>query len=303
MNRREFIATLGALTFTAKCQHLFASNWKPNIGLQLFTVRDQLKSDKTGLLQTIAEIGYSTLQSSSVDEAVDLHDMANHVGLTFTSSHTDPATIFDPKGNLLKSYHEPFSKLDRLGIKQVVFSSPFTYFDAPKDESAAIERADFYKRLAQSINQIHTNKDIGDIEILFHPHSVDFGKLLLTTPFQLLTDNTEPTSLGFEVDTFWTSMAGVDPANLIKALGTRCRSLHLSDRRPNFKNSYNSLTTFMAKPNPAAPLGRGILDFDSICNEIRAIQCDHLYIEQAWIGDSYKETLENSIQLLTNHFS
>ena len=71
MRRRDFIcnATLGlagAAICTQLPESLFASPYGKPVGLQLYTLRDQLEKDAPGTIKQLAAIGYKDVEIYSL---------------------------------------------------------------------------------------------------------------------------------------------------------------------------------------------------------------------------------------------
>lgn len=67
MNRRNFLHTSASASILAgSTQSLLAladdNVYRKNIGLQIYTLRDQLKSDLKGTLKAVAEAGYQQVE-------------------------------------------------------------------------------------------------------------------------------------------------------------------------------------------------------------------------------------------------
>jgi sugar phosphate isomerase/epimerase len=82
----------------------------------------------------------------------------------------------------------------------------------------------------------------------YEPLSGDSGETL----FDVLLDNTDPDLVAFELDVFWTKVAGVDPVTELSRLGRRVPLLHLKD--------YTGGTS----AESAAPVGTGSLPWPEI---------------------------------------
>ena len=74
----------------------------------------------------------------------------------------------------------------------------------------------------------------------------------------VLVERFDPKKVGFEIDVFWVSIAGVDPAKTIRDLGARVRLLHLKDKA---KGTANSFQESQVKPEAFAEVGSGVVDF------------------------------------------
>ena len=100
MNRRDFInksATLLALSSVAG-QHALAATFaklnKGRIGIQLYSVKDELPNDFVGTLKKLSDIGYSQVEPYGFDgerflnrTMKELSVIVNDMGMTISSTH------------------------------------------------------------------------------------------------------------------------------------------------------------------------------------------------------------------------
>src|SRR6185369_16196293 len=63
MNRRNFLGTISAATFLSSRLGFAADNHRiEKIGVQLYTVRNQIKQDFEGTIAKVAQIGYKEVE-------------------------------------------------------------------------------------------------------------------------------------------------------------------------------------------------------------------------------------------------
>src|SRR5262249_15251485 len=97
--RREFmkdVAACGTAAITAArlggvVGEAQASDWKHKIGLELYTVRDQMARDYEGVLAKVAAIGYKEIEPAygyNNMSATEFRSMLDRLGLTMPSTHS-----------------------------------------------------------------------------------------------------------------------------------------------------------------------------------------------------------------------
>ena len=118
MNRRNFIKSSAALLAVSSIagQELYAAAVKPNkgrIGLQLYSVKDELPKDFLGTLKKISDIGYSSVElygfngDKFFDRSVkELLNIVKDMGMSISGAHTGsalfPEDMTDPKWDFWK---------------------------------------------------------------------------------------------------------------------------------------------------------------------------------------------------------
>src|SRR5262249_15823379 len=98
MKRRTFIATSGAATLAAKTSWAaaFPKQVRP-IGVQLYTVREAMKSDFEGTIAKVAATGYKEVEFAGY----------------FDKSPKDIRAILDKNGLAAPSCHVPYTTLEK----------------------------------------------------------------------------------------------------------------------------------------------------------------------------------------------
>ena len=239
------------------------------IGAQLFTVRD-FCTTLEGLEETlkrIATIGYKNVQVSGVCD-------------------------YDPQW--MKE------TLDRYGLRCIITHIPI---DRLKNETEAVVAghtvmdcryvglgyygfnektpADFAEELAAVPS---TLMKAGKY-FMFHNHAYEFNKEADGTYYlDRLAELFPAEEMGFTLDTYWVSKAGLDPAEWLRRLKGRVPVIHLKDITPDEK---------------MAALGEGTIDFDAVFAAAEYSGVQYMMVEQ---DDCYGEDpfacLERSYQYL-----
>ena len=100
MRRRDFVKlTSTALTFHLARPLLALPDDNPyfnSLGLQLWTVRNQLAEDRKGTIKAIADAGYKQVEIGSPDDG-ELITLANDHGMQVTSSFIDWEVLGNPE--------------------------------------------------------------------------------------------------------------------------------------------------------------------------------------------------------------
>src|SRR5579884_1479442 len=119
-NRRDFLRTTAAgaavATFSVRFpKSLFASPFGKPVGLQLYTLRDQLEKDVAGTIEQVAKIGYKEVEIYSLygKSPVEFGKILSDNGLTAPSGHY---MLKDVKGN----WQQKVDDAKTLGLKYMV---------------------------------------------------------------------------------------------------------------------------------------------------------------------------------------
>lgn len=320
--RREFIKDLaagGAAVITAaRLGELRAaaqaSGWKGKIGLELYTLRDQMVADFEGVLAKVAAIGYKEIEPANGYNNMPpdrFRAMLDRLGLTMPSTHSGASGT----GLELEKQLEGFQLM---GIKYTEISTgpaagaarqrtplppgaylnpdtgvvhnAFTEAEAfgPYQPPATLESV---KLLAAQLNANGRIAQKFGMKILVHNHTGEFEKLAgsTRTAYDVLLAETDPALVTMQLDIGWAYIAGVDPLALFKAHPGRFELWHIKDvfglKTVNPSLGPNARVSSMA----FAPVGVGQVDFRRVFAQAPLAGLRHFAIEHdnaaAW-GDS-----------------
>jgi sugar phosphate isomerase/epimerase len=210
---------------------------KPQIALQLYSLREALANDFAGTLQKIAAIGYRHVESAFWPEGMTVHEAAMHIrqaGLNVMAAHVEL-----PLGERARPV---FDALDALGCTRAIWHG------WPQDPDYG--SLDGIKRLIDQYNAANQAMRQHGFTFGLHNHWWEFEPVAGQLPYQLVKAGADPT-IFFELDTYWIKTAGLDPAQVVAELGDRAPILHFKDGPA-------------VKDEPMTAVGDGVQDFPAI---------------------------------------
>ena len=224
-SRRSFLA-LGAAAPLALASP--AGKILP-VGLELFSVRDQLAKDLTGTVTAVAKMGYQVVEFFSpyfdwtVDKAKETRKLMDDLGIRCNSTHNGP-NAFTADG-LSKAI-----ELNKtLGVKYVVLAS-----------AGRITGLDGWKQLGDHLSQAMETLRPAGLRAGYHNHQLEFTPIDGKRPMEVLAANT-PKDFMLQLDVGTCVEVGSDPVAWIKANPGRIHSLHLKDWAPGADKGYKVL--------------------------------------------------------------
>ncbi|MGA7158498.1 MAG: sugar phosphate isomerase/epimerase [Acidobacteriaceae bacterium] len=247
-----------------------------NYGVQLFMVRRQAATDLAGILKSIQQIGFTQIELYPVvydHPALELKKIVDDSGLGLVSAH------FDYDG-----FPQRIEYAKQLGLKYMVCPM------LPKDQwtsSAGFEKA------ANDFNQWGSRVNDAGMSFVFHNHCYEFkpqeGGL---TGWQTLMGSTDPTLVDLELDVYWLTQAGQNPARMLRDYKDRVKLIHLKDRTPGAAVGFD--------PGPAGDhfteLGKGTIDWPKLLTQAKWQGIRYAYLDQ-------DESTEPIVQSMTESFS
>ncbi|MFF1392905.1 sugar phosphate isomerase/epimerase family protein [Streptomyces sp. NPDC058287] len=209
------------------------------IGMHLYTMRDVLAKDFAGTVEQLAEIGYATVGVSGRHGygAADIRRMLDTVGLRAVLEHVAYTTL---TGSGLP---QALEDLHTLGARWPVVPSLPGSMHSPAG----------YREAAQEFNRIGAaSRKAGLGPVLFHNHDGDHDVLDGENLYDILVRETDPHLVAFELDVYWASKGGADPATYFVRHRRRFPALHVKD---------------MAPDGGFADVGSGTLDFAAMFDD------------------------------------
>ncbi|WP_347861023.1 sugar phosphate isomerase/epimerase [Salimicrobium sp. PL1-032A] len=248
-----------------------------NIGLQLFSVRNELEKDPLETLKKVAEIGYTYVELP-IDwlhrrPASEWKRMLRESGLTLWSVHLRLTRDMDQEE--VKDY------MEELGCSRLVH--PIEFFETKEDVTRFIQQMNCWTDVLSELKLYYHNH--------FHEFQVMDGERILD---RLL----EETSWKLELDTYWAARGGSWPMDALQRYGNKVEMLHQKDM-PHIEpvNIFEeigeeaaiSMETLAAygKAGNFTEIGQGTMDIPGI---LQAADADIVFVEQ---DATVKEELES----------
>ncbi|TDP01661.1 sugar phosphate isomerase/epimerase family protein [Flavobacterium sp. 245] len=262
ITRRNFIINTGlvATAVLALPSLAFTMN-KNEIGLQLYTLRDELPKDVKSTLEKVAKAGYTTVETygfSIKDQfwglaPIELKKILDANNLKAVSGHYNLGSfLYDGNLEEVKEAIEAAKILKNEYLTVPWVDEPF--------------RNDFHK-IAARLNEAGKMCADAGLKLAYHNHDFEFKKQDGITGYEILLKETDKNLVWFELDLYWVVRSGNDPLKLFKENAGRFKMWHVKD---------------MDKINPAlnTEIGSGSIDFKPFFAEIKQSGMVHFFVEQ-----------------------
>jgi sugar phosphate isomerase/epimerase len=239
-----------------------ASGYGQSIGLQLYSLRNEIPKDVPSSLALIKSWGIQEIEGGStygltVEEFNALCNKNNlkmiSIGAGFDELEKDPAAAA--------------AKAKQFGATYIMCSwIPHTSDD--------FTLADAEKAISVFTNAGKVLKEQG-ISLCYHIHGYEFRDFEGGTLFDLMIKKLDPKYVNFEMDVFWVKHPGQDPVALLKKYPGRFPLMHLKDRKPGTLNSQSGHADVEAN----VVLGTGDVGIKAIMKEATKAGVKHFFIE------------------------
>lgn len=280
MRRRTFLQTsIGAAALAAT--PAWAAEHKLNrVGLQLYTVRGELKKDFDGTIAKVAATGYKEVEFAGDygnHSPSEVREILQKNGLVSPSAHIGYDLIENKWPETLDAAH---------GMGQTYLVCPWI------DEKQ--RNADGWKRAAELFNKAGEASQKAGIQFAYHNHSFEFapvegldGKLA----YDYLLESTDAKLVKMEMDLCWISVAGKDPLSYFQKDPGRFPMVHVKDyvNDPNATSSYAGATGSVSFKGRLEDPGKGSINFKRIFAASDKAGIKHYFVE----NDDAKQPFED----------
>lgn len=242
------------------------------MGIEMYSVRDELKKDPEGTVRAIAKMGYQGLEfyapyfDWTPAQAKDRKKLMDDLGIRCFSTHNDAS--FMSKDHIEKAIDLNLN----LGSKYLVMAS-----SQPKPG------LDGWKEIAEDLNFAADKLEGSGLKAGYHNHELEFKPVDGVRPMEILAKNTKP-SVMLQLDVGTCIAAGSDPAAWIRANPGRVRSLHCKDWSPESGKGYSVL------------FGEGVADWKAIFAAAQSVGAQYYLMEQEGSRFSELETAKKCLE-------
>jgi sugar phosphate isomerase/epimerase len=182
---------------------------------QLYTLREftQTADDLARTLAKVRKLGYTAVQISAIGPIPpdQVAKILQNEGLTCCATHASLDRMKTDSAGLI-------AELNSWGCRYTAIGGFF-----PKDPVTSD-----WHRFADEFNQAAANFTGSGIEIGYHNHNHELVKFDGKTALQILLERLDK-SIWFEIDTYWITAGGGDPADWIAKVTGRIPCVHLKD--------------------------------------------------------------------------
>lgn len=220
LDRRRFLATLGGGVGAAALgpsPALFRRLRRrlDAIGLQLYTVRADMRRDLPGTLALVAAIGYREVEFAGYfgQTPADLRRLLDRHGLRAPGTHV-------AKEALLADAPAVLDAAAAMGCRYVIVAW------IPAEERRSL---DGWRRVADDFNAIGARCRDAGLQFAYHNHDYEFGEVEGAVPYDVLLGATEPELVQLEIDLFWMTKGGRDPLAYFAHHSDRIPLVHVKD--------------------------------------------------------------------------
>jgi sugar phosphate isomerase/epimerase len=256
---------------------------KKKIGLQLFSLRDDMAKDPEGTLRQTAGMGYSFIETYGYRDGKffgkspkEFSDFVSSLGMKMTSSHTG----FDVYANDTPAAWDAVKKnmedTKAAGSKWIVQAGY---------PGARYTKLDEVKKLADTFNRVGELAKTFGLKFAYHNHREEFRAVENQIPYQLYLERTEKSLMAFQMDIGHVANEMADYRMYLKLYPGRFGCIHIRD------------TDVITKV--ATEMGRGHVALEDVFNLFANAGVEDYYVEQ----EEYNYTPLESVKMCYDYLA
>lgn len=231
--KRKMVHFLLLIAIAAFLSQTFAGCMSPKekfIGLQLWSVREDMKKDAQSTIAQVGEMGYRFMEAAGYQNGKfygmspeEFRQLCETNGLEFLGSHTgqhlpDPANW----SKTMKWWDACIDAHVEAGVQWIV---------KPSMGKTGYNSLEGLKRTCEYFNLIGEKCNAKGIRFGYHNHANEFKTELEGKPvYDWMLELTDPDKVMFQIDLYWIVEGGKDPLDYFERYPGRFELWHIKDK-------------------------------------------------------------------------
>ena len=271
MNRRSFLQTAGALAAASAILPTsgvaMAAGHQYKLGLQLYTVRDEMAKNPIATLNKVKAMGYQDFELYGFDhekeayygyKSSDFKTILDDLGLTASSCHYGFSEYLDSSDSDLMRF------VDRCIKGAHALNTPYITWPWIAPEQRTLDN---FKRMTGMLNKIGEQVGKSGLGFAYHNHGFEFDDHNGQNGFDIMLSETDPALVKLQMDMYWIMhSAKTTPKQLVKQHPGRFVMWHIKDM--------DTLTRDYTE------LGKGSINYLNVLPDPGQSGLEYYYIEQ-----------------------
>lgn len=275
-SRREFLKAAGVLSAAACVGNRLAEAAGQNlpVGLQLYSVREQLPKDLDGTLHKLSGVGIQVVEAAGYfhKTAAEFRHSLEQAGLRCVSTHHVLSELISGLDKWIEYGHT-------LGLEYIVCPAVDVHRD-PKSKGELT--LDDWRYGADQLNRIGEKVKAAGMTFGYHNHWVEFKTENSVLVYDELLKRTDPKYVVFEMDCGWVVAGGHNPMDYLSKTPERFPLIHVKD-----------LVKQANGENLNVALGKGPIDYKPILAAAKGLK--YYFIEQEEYQEDWVAELREDV--------
>jgi sugar phosphate isomerase/epimerase len=252
-----------------------------NVGLQLYTLRNQLPHDVKGVIAKVAKAGFQHVETFGYSatngfwglSATNFKQLLQENNLTTPSGHYGLNKLLSSGG--MKEVDTAIETAQVLGQQ---------YITIPSIDQNLVKTAADITSVVKKVNLAADRISEAGLKTAYHNHNFEFDTVDSVMLYDVLLQETNAASLHFEMDLYWVVRAGQDPLKWFAKYPGRFSMVHVKDMDKQ-------------KPELNTEVGKGSVNFKHIFSKAKLAGIKNYIVEQ----ENFKIDPYTSISTSSNY--
>ena len=294
MNRRIFLKTtaISAVTSTLipSSRNAFAASSmktsadKKKIGLQLYSLRDDMGKSPDETIEAVAKMGFNFVEAGGYSKGLYFgktpkvfSSQVSASGMKLTSTHTGFGVYDNDATEAWDAVKKSMEDVREAGCKWIVQAG------YPGDRYTTNSQV---QQLAEIFNKIGALAKQFGLKFAFHNHRVEFRAIQNSIPFQRYIELTDAALVSFQLDIGHAANEMADYLAYLRLYPGRFGCIHIVDTN--------------VKTKEITELGKGNVRLEEVFNLFENAGVEDYYIEQERYNFTPLESVKMSYDYLAN---
>ncbi|WP_454803321.1 sugar phosphate isomerase/epimerase family protein [Mucilaginibacter phyllosphaerae] len=264
-SRRTFLTQAGlASAGMLLAPKLLSAKSINGIGLQLYSLRDELPKDVKGVIAKVAQAGYKEVETYGYSKQNGFWGLTAQEFSALLKWHG----LKTPSGHYGMDEYFTSGKMDELNsyIEAAKITGQ-TYIVIPSLNHELIKTAADFKSIAAKMNKVAAICKSHGLKLGYHNHNFEWHEVDGTTFYDTILAETDPKLVAMEMDIYWVVRAGKNPVEIFKKHPGRFAMVHIKD----MDKANHELNT---------EIGSGAVDYKTILGQAKLAGIKHYIVEQ-----------------------
>ncbi|MEP3210624.1 MAG: sugar phosphate isomerase/epimerase [Maribacter sp.] len=230
------------------------------VGLQLYSLRNQFKTDVSGSLDIIQSWGITKLEGGGT-YGMSMEDFQKEL----TSRNLEVVSVGAGFADLEKNPQKVIDNAKAFGAKYVMCAW-VPHDDNKWDLEETQHATEVFNKAGKLLKE-------NGLTLAYHAHGYEFRPYKDGTLFDYMAENA--TDFTFELDVYWAHHGGGDPLALMKKYPKKMTLMHLKDMEHGVKGN----NTGHEDVETNVVLGTGQVDMAGVVAEAKKLGIEYMFIE------------------------
>lgn len=242
------------------------------VGIQLFSLRDDMKDDFEGTLKKVKEMGYDGVEFAGL-----FGKSAEEVKALCKQNKLIPISAHIPYPEMINDFGI-FDTYAAIGCRYIAIPS------VPDEYRPGNEK---FEEFIESVKDLGKKAQELGMTLCYHNHDFEFVKINDEYGLDIIYKEVPKELLETELDTCWINVGGENPSNYIIKYSDRTTIVHLKDFvGSRSENMYALIGVDEDKKKDVIgdfefrPVGQGVQNFEEILNAAEKVDAKWVIVEQ-----------------------